>query len=92
MRYAVKTEELQSLSTPFVSIQDAADDKRLSVVTAALSVGTANWTEYKTEFVTPAATEAVTVRLMRMPCSEPPCPLKGRLWFDEFQLTQKSEK
>ena len=89
LRYAVKTEELQSLSTPFVSIQDAADDKRLSVVTAALSVGTANWTEYKTEFVTPAATEAVTVRLMRMPCSEPPCPLNGRVWFDDFQLSEK---
>ncbi len=92
LRCMIKTEELQSLSTPFISIQDAADDKRLSITTPAISSGSANWTEYKTDFVTTAATEAVTVRLMRMPCGEPPCPLKGRLWFDEFQLTQKSEK
>jgi tetratricopeptide (TPR) repeat protein len=85
----VKTEDLQSLSTPFISIQDAADDKRLSVTTPAVSSGSANWTEYQVDFVTTTATEAVTVRLMRMPCQEPPCPLTGRLWFDDFQLTAK---
>jgi hypothetical protein len=92
LQYRVKTEELQSLSTPFVVVQDATDDKRLSVASAALSVGSAEWTEYKTDFVTPAATEAVVVRLMRMPCSEPPCPLSGRVWFDEFQLTAIGKK
>ncbi|NOT60796.1 MAG: hypothetical protein HOP19_11305, partial [Acidobacteria bacterium] len=89
LRCMVKTEALQSLSTPFIAIQDAADDKRLSVASPSISTGTAEWTEYKTDFVTPAATEAVTVRLMRMPCNEPPCPLTGRAWFDDFQLTQK---
>ena len=89
LRCLVKTEELQTLSAPFIAIQDPADEKRLSVVAPALSAGSADWTEYKTDFVTPPATEAVTVRLMRMPCQEPPCPLTGRVWFDEFQLSEK---
>ncbi|MCI0336998.1 MAG: hypothetical protein L0226_05450, partial [Acidobacteria bacterium] len=46
------------------------------------------WTEYEISLDTAAATEAVTVRLQRQPCTEPPCPINGRVWFDDFKLLE----
>ncbi|MDQ3062475.1 MAG: hypothetical protein M3R14_06365 [Acidobacteriota bacterium] len=46
----------------------------------------ADWTNLKTEFVTAASTEAVTVRLVRESCKSIICPIAGKVWFDDFSV------
>ncbi len=46
----------------------------------------ADWTHLKTEFVTAADTEAVTVRLVRENCKSIICPIAGKVWFDDFSV------
>lgn len=86
LSFAARTEELQSLSTPVVEISDAADQARLAAASHQLPTGTHEWKDYVIDFKTTAKTEAVTVRILRPPCAEPPCPLNGRVWMDEFKL------
>lgn len=88
LSFAARTEELQSLSMPLVEVFDAADPKRMRAAAPAIPTGTHDWKDYQVNFTTTAATEAVTVRVQRPPCGEPPCPLSGRLWLDAFMLQQ----
>lgn len=86
--YAVKTEELRSLSMPIVEVIDAADAGRLRAVADKWPLGDRDWREEQIKFTTNAQTEAVTVRLQRQPCAEPPCPIDGRVWLDAFKLSE----
>jgi tetratricopeptide (TPR) repeat protein len=86
LSFAARTEELQSLSTPLVDVFDAADQTRLAAASNQLPLGTQGWKDYELNFKTTAKTEAVTVRIQRPPCAEPPCPLNGRVWMDDFKL------
>ncbi|MBI1761270.1 MAG: tetratricopeptide repeat protein [Acidobacteria bacterium] len=88
LSFAARTEALQSLSTPLVSVTDAVEEKRLGVSSAPLPNGTRDWQPTTLRFTTKPATEAVTVRVQRLPCAEPPCPLTGRLWLDDFKLAE----
>lgn len=88
LRFVARTEALQSLSTPLISIVDAADENRLRAATAPLANGSNDWKEMVLHFATKAETEAVMVRVLRLPCAEPPCPLAGRLWLDDFKLME----
>ena len=49
----------------------------------------AEWTELKTEFSVPEMTEAVTIRLARIGCASPICPISGKAWFDDFNLSDQ---
>jgi hypothetical protein len=92
LNFSVKSEELESLSTPIIEVFDSAYDlaggNRVRVATQPLPIGAKDWTNYKLEFTTNAQTEAVTIRIQRLPYDEPPCPIEGRLWFDEFKLAE----
>ena len=65
-----------------------ANENRLRAATTPLPNGNNDWKEIVLHFVTKAETEAVTVRVQRLPCAEPPCPLSGRLWLDDFKLVE----
>lgn len=96
LTFSIKRENLQSLSTPLVDVFDSAYDimrgARFRVATKPLEVGSSDeWEDYKLEFTTNPQTEAATVRIHRPPCSELPCPIDGRLWFDEFKLVEKAK-
>ncbi len=88
LSFFVRTEELESLSTPFVEVYDAADIKRSHAATAPIPIRTIKWTEYEIAIPTAATTEALTVRLQRQPCPEDPCPIAGRAWFDDFKVRE----
>jgi tetratricopeptide (TPR) repeat protein len=88
LSFLARTEQLQSLETPFVEIYDPADIKRAHAATARLPTRDNDWRNYEISLETAAATEALTVRLQRLPCAEPPCPIEGRVWFDEFRLDE----
>ncbi len=93
LTFSVRSEELESLSTPVIEVFDSAYDlvggKRVRAATQPLPNGDSGWTDYQLEFTTNANTEAVTIRIQRPPCPEPPCPIDGSLWFDEFKLSEK---
>ncbi len=95
LTFSVKSEELMSLSTPIIEIFDSAFDltggNRVRIATKSLPNGTKEWTDYALDFTTGAQTEAVTVRIQRLPCSEPPCPIEGLIWFDQFKLAEKGK-
>jgi tetratricopeptide (TPR) repeat protein len=91
LSFYVKTDGLESLSTPYVEIFDPADPQRAHVETRHFPTRSNKWAKYDIAIGTTAATEALTVRLQRQPCSLPPCPIEGRIWFDNFRLNECSE-
>jgi tetratricopeptide (TPR) repeat protein len=84
-----RARELRSLSNPQVEIFDAGLQSRLSVSAPQFRNGDTDWTSNRLEFTTSPQTEAVTLRIRRPPCGDPPCPLVGRVWFDSFKLAEK---
>lgn len=95
LTFSIKREKLLSLSTPLIEVFDSAYDlaggNRFRVTTKPLPNGDSGWNDYTLEFTTNAQTEAATVRIQRPPCSEPPCPIEGHVWFDEFKLAEKAK-
>jgi hypothetical protein len=93
LTFSFKSEGLESLSTPIIEVFDSAYDitggNRVRVATRPLPNGSKGWTDDQLEFTTNAQTEAVTIRIQRLPYSEPPCPIEGIVWFDEFKLSEK---
>lgn len=91
LTYAVKAEDLRSLSMPIVEVIDAADPRRLRIAAEKWPLGSGDWRIEQIKFTTDAKTEAVTVRLQREPCPEPPCPINGMLWLDSFRLIEAAK-
>jgi tetratricopeptide (TPR) repeat protein len=66
---------------------EIVDDSNGKVLATTIPISTnADWTNLKTEFVTAASTEAVTVRLVRESCKSIICPIAGKVWFDDFSI------
>lgn len=87
LRYAARVENLVSGGPPHVAVLDAGKGERTPVaLSAKLEGGTRGWEDYEVEFVAPEATGAVLVVIRRQPCAQPPCPVFGRVWFDDFSL------
>ncbi len=93
LTFAARSDKLESLSTPIIEVFDSAYDlaggNRFRVATPQLPQNKKEWIDYQLDFTTNAQTEAVTVRIQRLPCPEPPCPINGSIWFDEFKLSEK---
>ncbi len=89
LSFVAKTEDLITLSAPIVEVYDPADTKRLRTATKPLPLRNNDWANYDIDFAAPAGTETVVVRLVRNACGEPPCPINGKIWLDDFKLEQK---
>lgn len=87
LKFAVKSTELKSFSPPLVEVIDAAGANIYLVATPAIETNLPDWHECTLDFITRAGAEAITVRIIRRACKEAPCPLTGRVWFDNFSLT-----
>jgi tetratricopeptide (TPR) repeat protein len=77
--------ELKTSAALVWEIVDATDGKVLAT-TGATSPNN-DWTSIKAEF-TAANTEAITLRLARETCKSPICPITGKIWFDDFSISQ----
>lgn len=87
LSFAAKVEELTTLSAPLVEVYDPANLQRLRAMTKPFSLGSSDWQDHTIDFTTTAATEAVMVRVLRPACGEPPCPIRGKIWLDNFKLS-----
>jgi tetratricopeptide (TPR) repeat protein len=88
--YYVKTEKLQSGSTPAIQIVEAADG---SVLASSDSAGTGDndWKRVALSFKTGTKTQAVIVRTVREGCGETPvCPIFGMMWYDDFRFQRRN--
>ncbi|MEP7273786.1 MAG: hypothetical protein ABI882_19965 [Acidobacteriota bacterium] len=89
LNYDVRARDLRSLSNPQVEVFDPGQQTRLSVSVPQLRNGDTDWKAIRLEFTTSPQTDAVTIRIRRPACGDPPCPLVGRVWFDNFKLVEK---
>jgi tetratricopeptide (TPR) repeat protein len=87
LEYYVRTEDLKGAATLAVEIVDAAQPERVVVASPPLKLGTtADWQESALEFTTGAGTQALTLRVVSVPCSDATCPIFGKVWYDNFNL------
>lgn len=86
LTFAIRTEELKSLSLPRVEIFDTAGPDRANAATPPFPGDLADWTDQSLRIRTAARTESLSVRLQRPPCADPFCAIEGRLWLDRFRL------
>lgn len=91
LMFSVRTQDLQTASLPLVEVVDANDAQTILVASSAsVANGTREWQDAGLDFTTRANTEAVVVRLNRVPCADALCPIFGRVWLDAFALQRVS--
>ncbi len=78
--------DLKTAATLRWEIADAADGKVLAATDSISNV--ADWTNLKVEFAASENTQAVALRLVRESCKSIICPISGKVWFDDFSITQ----
>jgi carbohydrate binding protein with CBM4/9 domain/tetratricopeptide repeat protein len=81
----VRTEKLNTASTPVILVLDAADSNPLATSPPAPS-GTNEWQKLSVDFKTKNS-DAITIIIGRLPCSVGDvCPIFGTVWYDDFIL------
>ena len=63
-----------------------AAPEALLAASAPTPQGTSEWQLVSVEFTVGPKTEAVLVRIVRVPCAEGVCPIYGKIWYDDFNL------
>jgi Flp pilus assembly protein TadD len=86
LSHFVKTEELRSTATLAVMVSEPASPEATVAASAPLPQGTQDWQRVSFEFTAGPKTEAVLVRVVRVPCAEGVCPIYGKIWYDDFNL------
>ncbi|HRH42868.1 MAG TPA: carbohydrate binding domain-containing protein [Pyrinomonadaceae bacterium] len=77
--------DLKALSGLKWEIVDAADGKVLTSTNETVQT-MANWTALNADFTTNSTTQAVILRLVKVPCKQNLCPISGKVWFDDLSL------
>jgi len=86
----VRSQDLQSASTPWIEIADATEGKGVTSSGQAATAST-DWQRIALTFKTGPRTEAVTLRIIRTTCPEDPvCPIFGTVWYDDFNFKRRS--
>lgn len=87
LEYYVRTEDLKGAATLAPEIVDAAQPDRVLAASEPLRGGTsADWQRSALDFTTGAGTQAVTLRVVSVPCGSATCPIFGKVWYDNFNL------
>lgn len=90
-RYKFEVSYRSELKTPatlkWEIIDTSVQDGRVLAATEAVP-NNSDWAALGAAFTTSPNTEAVTIRLVRMPCTMAVCPISGKVWFDDFRLVK----
>ncbi len=79
--------ELKAASTLRWEIVDAADGKVIGRTEAVAANG--DWSRLSAQFIVPATSDGVIVRLVRSDCISAVCPIGGRVWFDDLSIRRQ---
>lgn len=86
----VRTEDLQSETTPSVVVIDGADGSTIAT-SAPAPANQDEWQPVIINFKTSAKTEGVIIRIYRASCAATEqCPIFGTIWYDDFNLSRAS--
>jgi tetratricopeptide (TPR) repeat protein len=89
--YYFTTEKLETGSAPMVQVLNATDGAVLASSPMAPS-GNHPWNRVSLSFKTTGKTEAVSLRIVRVTCSDeetPICPIFGSIWYDDFSFKRR---
>ncbi|HKR13130.1 MAG TPA: hypothetical protein VJT15_13805, partial [Pyrinomonadaceae bacterium] len=91
--YYFTTEQLETGSAPMVQLVDATNASVLATSPQAPS-GSNPWTRLTLPFKTGDKTQAVMLKIVRVPCSEQEeenviCPIFGSIWYDDFSFKRR---
>lgn len=83
----VKTEKLESGTTPRVQILDATSGVVLATSDQSQN-GTTDWTRIGFSFKTGPKTQAIRLKIVRDACEDDStiCPIFGGIWYDDFSI------
>ncbi len=90
----VSTDKLETGSAPQVQILDAGGS--ILAYSDQAPGGTNDWTRIGLSFKTGDKTQAITVKIVRVPCTEDEtqpeqtCPIYGSVWYDDFSLKRRN--
>ncbi len=84
LTFVARTEQVMSAGLPVVRVRD---QQATIVESGVVSKGTTGWTSYSVEFES-GDRKSVSIGVERAPCNMKPCPIVGKLWLDDFALTE----
>ena len=89
LEFYVRTDKLNSASTPVVTIFDPKYDKGIAS-SPSLPTGTHGWQKYSIDF-TMSDGDGIAMLIGCPPCSVGDvCPIFGTVWYDDFTLQRTS--
>jgi hypothetical protein len=87
LSFMARTEKLVSGGPPVVVVSEAGGESPKTLgQSSALSSGSADWTGYKVDFSTQETNSSIMISLLRLPCTQNPCPVFGKLWLSAFRI------
>ncbi|MBS1811289.1 MAG: tetratricopeptide repeat protein [Acidobacteria bacterium] len=89
LEYFAKTERLITTEGIRVVVADFASSTLLGTSTP-ITAGSTDWQSGTVDFVAPANTQAIVVTIKRTPKFSYDEPTKGKVWFDDFSLREKT--
>lgn len=87
LSFWARAEDLVTAGSPIVLVSASGKTERLLTYSPPLAQTASDWRQYSLQFQTDADTQAITLTVRREECSARPCPIFGRLWFDDFTLS-----
>lgn len=89
LNFMTRTEDIVTGGPLVVVVTEGNTDKKLVLgQSKPLEPTSRGWRNYSVDFATDSETSAAHVTIQRLPCSQGPCPIFGRAWFDDFKLEQ----
>jgi hypothetical protein len=88
LTFFAKAEKLVTPAGPRIAVVDAKSSK-LIAASEQLGAGSSDWQEFSIEFVVPAATSAILVKINRIPEFSYDDPTRGVVWYDDFALVEQ---
>lgn len=85
VNFAARTQDIVTGGLPLIAVRDATG-AHSGLGQSALRTGTNDWQSFSFDFVTGAATRAITLNFQRMNCTTSPCPAFGSVWLDSFSI------
>lgn len=86
LKFASRTEELLTGGLPMVLVSEASGNRQ-ELGRSVLLPGNNGWQHSAVDFLTGEASGAVLIIIKRTACgNSQPCPIFGRVWFDDFSL------
>jgi hypothetical protein len=84
----VKTEGLVTTEGPRIVVEDRKTSKAVAE-SEAVAAGSNDWASLTLDFIAPAGSTALIIKIKRLPRFSYDEPMRGSIWFDDFTLTEQ---